>query len=302
MAVFSRYAGQNDRLLVAKSSAPCWYRIMARPRRFFGLGLALFAMGLLALLASALYRAEPSYGGKRLSNWAHEYGTNMWSNPNKAQTAIRHIGTNGVPFLLQAIAVEPSVTRKKLREMIPQKWHARLHLQDKSGDIRRMGAHGIAALGSNTPPDVIPKLMTMVTNHPDEDGRYIAAFALRTLGPTARPAIPFFVECLKTNNDKFIRDEAAIALGLVESQPEVTVPALIEFLKFALTQGPSTFEARDTIDSLRRIGTNADAALPLLRSLHDHKDEAIRTSARAAVQVINKSGENMRAPEHGRIP
>jgi len=257
--------------------------------------LAIVAVSLLAFVL-VFYRNEPSYQGKRLSDWAREYGTNKWSgNLNKAETAeaaIRRIGANGVPFLLQAIATEPSPMKKRLRKVIPQKWHARWRLEDNLGETRRMGASGIAALGTNAPPDVVPKLITLITTHPDEDSRYVAAFALRTLGPAAQPAISFFVECLKTNQDKFIRDEVAIALGSVESQPEVTVPALIEFLKFALTQGPSTFEARDAIDSLRRIGTNAHAALPLLRSLHDHKDESIRTAARSAVQVIDKSGES----------
>ena len=61
-------------------------------------------------------------------------------------------------------------------------------LEDKSSqdqETRRMGAHGIAALGSNSPPEMIPKLMMIITNHPDEDSRYVAAFALRTLGPAA---------------------------------------------------------------------------------------------------------------------
>src|SRR5688572_17856480 len=268
---------------------------MALPRRFFGFALALVGVGLLALVL-VFYRNEPSYQGKRLSDWAREYGSNHWSSSQEkakpAQAAIQSIGADGVPFLLHAIATAPSPMKKRLRTVIPQKWHAKWGLEDKWGETRRMGAHGIAALGSNAPPDLIPKLITIITTHADEDSRYVAAFALRTLGPVAQSAIPFFVDCLRTNTDKFIRDEAAIALGSVESQPEVTVPALIEFLKFALTQGPSTFEAMDAIGSLRRIGTNAHAALPLLRSLHNHKDENIRTAARDAVELIDKSGED----------
>lgn len=258
--------------------------------------LAVVAVGLLASVL-VFYRNEPSYQGKRLSDWAREYETNKWSgNANKAETAeaaIRHIGAEGVPFLLQAIATGPSPLKKRLRKVIPQKWHGGWRLEDNLGKTRRTGAYGIAALGSNAPPDVIPKLITIITTHPDEDSRYVASFALRTLGPAAKPAIPFFVECLKTNQDKFIRDEAAIALGSVGSQPEVTVPALIEFLQFALTQGPSTFEARDTIDSLRKIATDARAALPLLRSLHNHENQDIRTAAHFAVEAIDKSGPDL---------
>src|SRR5688572_345126 len=184
---------------------------MALPRRFLGFALAVVAVGLFALVL-VFYRNEPSYQGKRLSDWAREYGTNKWSgSQNKAEAAeaaIRHIGADGVPFLLRTIATEPSPLKQRLRKVIPQKWHAKLQLEDASQYTRRMGAYGIAALGTNAPPDVIPELIKIITTHPYEDSRYVASFALRTLGPAARPAIPFFVECLKTNQDKFIRDEA----------------------------------------------------------------------------------------------
>jgi len=258
--------------------------------------LAFVAVSLLAL-GLVFYSNEPSHQGKRLSNWAREYGSNHWSSsPDKAKSAeaaIQYLGADGVPFLLGAIATEPSPIKERLRRVIPQKWHAGLRLEDKSAETRRMGAYGVAALGTNAPPEVISKLIMIITTHPDEDSRYVAAFALRTLGPGARPAIPFFVDCLKTNKDKFIRDEAAIALGSVQSLPEVTVPALIEFLQFALTQGPSTFEATDAIGSLRQIGTDARAALPLLRSLHNHENVDIRTAAHFAVERIDTSGGDL---------
>ena len=64
------------------------------------------------------YRNEPSYQGKRLSDWAREYGTNKWSrNANKAEmaeVAIRHIGAEGVPFLLQAIESVRAQTLKNI--------------------------------------------------------------------------------------------------------------------------------------------------------------------------------------------
>jgi hypothetical protein len=270
---------------------------MTRRPRVYLFALALIIAAVLALLAWAFYPTEPSHQGKRLSKWVVEYATNYWrNNPGpaaKAQAAVRHIGADGVPFLLDAIATEPSSLKKKLRDIFPPKWHRKLRIEDKSGDTRRMGSHGIAALGTNAPPDIIPRLMMIITNHPHQDSRYIAAYALRTLGPAAEPAIPFFVECLKKSDHPGIRDEAAIALGLVQCQPEVTVPALTNYLEFCIASfGSSKFEtseAWDAIRSLRNIGPKARAALPLLRSLLNHKDSIIRDEAEIAVRHIDDS-------------
>src|SRR5213593_818865 len=103
-----------------------------------------------------VYRSEPVYKGKPLSAWAQQYGSNNWSAnegpAREAELAIRHIGSEAVPFLLDQMRSEESRTKKKLRELLPVKWHNKLPLKDTSGDARRMGAHGIAALGTNAPP------------------------------------------------------------------------------------------------------------------------------------------------------
>lgn len=265
-----------------------------RPRLFV-CAFALIIVLVLTLLTWTFYPTEPSYQGKRLSIWVDEYATNFWRNnpgpARKAQEAVRHIGDDGVPFLLDAIATEPSSLKKKLRDLLPQRWHVKLRLEDKSRQTRLMGAHGIAALGTNAPPDIIPKLIMIITNHSHQDSRYIAAYALRWLGPAAEPAIPFFVECLKKSDDPLIRDEAAIALGRVQCQPGVTVPALINYLEVRIASfSPSNeFEIWDAIRSLRDIGTNARPALPLLASLLKHKVETVRSEAESAMRHIDDS-------------
>ena len=95
---------------------------MALTRRFLISALAVVTVGVLALVL-VFYRDEPSYEGKRLSEWAREYGSNYWSGSQDkakpAEAAIQHIGADGVPFLLEAIATEPSPMKKRLRKVIP---------------------------------------------------------------------------------------------------------------------------------------------------------------------------------------
>lgn len=228
-------------------------------------GLALLLVGWLGL--SILSHREPSYHGRRLSDWARQYGANNWGTnrvaAKEAEIAIQHIGTNGIPYLLQYMQRRDSALKAKLRKVIPRKWHNRLHLQDRAGDIRRVGAHGIAALGTNA-AGALPSLIQIATNHPDEDGRYIAVFAIRTLGPASEPALPFLIQCL-TNSSAEIRDDAALGLGYNRLRPAVAVPALIQYVNFAKTS-PRSFEFRDAVESLARLSPGAalDIVLPMV--------------------------------------
>jgi hypothetical protein len=236
-----------------------------------------------------VYRPEPVYQGKRLGAWAQQFGSNNWSvNPasREAESAIRQMGAQGIPFLLDRMRAEESGAMRKLREILPQRWHDSLRLKDRSGETRRIGSWGIAALGTNAPPDLVPKLIAIATHHPDEDGRYIAVFALRTLGPRAEPAIPFFVRCL-TNSYNIIRDEAAMGLGSVGRQPGIAVPALMQYLEFARTT-PSSFEAVNAIESLGKFGTNARAAAPLLLSFLNHSRVEVRVTVTNCLPWIDE--------------
>src|SRR5262245_15912350 len=79
-----------------------------------------------------LHSSEPVYNGKTLTAWAQQYGSNNWRGGDtalaarEAEAAIREIGTNGIPFLLDLMRVSDSAVKKKLRTALPRKWHARL--------------------------------------------------------------------------------------------------------------------------------------------------------------------------------
>ena len=180
-----------------------------------------------------LRRVEPVYNGKPLTSWAQQYGSNNWSGrkelAREAEFAVQQIGTNAIPFLLDLMQARDSNLKKRLRQHVPRKWHDPLHLNDNSGKVRRMGAHGLAALGTNAPA-AVPALVELATQHPDEDGRYIAVFALRTLGPAAEDAIPFYIRCL-TNKDDTICNEAAVGLALIPHRHETTFPAFLKYLE-----------------------------------------------------------------------
>ena len=224
---------------------------------------------------SILLQREPSYNGKRLGDWAQQFGANNWSTnriaAEEAQIAIQHFGTNGIPFFLDCMRKRDSILKAKFRKTFSPKWHEKLHLRDHSDDIRRVGAHGIAALGTNAAL-ALPSLLQCATNHPDEDGRYIAVFAIRTLGPAAEPAVPFLIQCL-TNSVNIIRDDAALALGYNRLRPEMAVPALVQYINFAKTSS-SPFELRDAVESLAAFSPSL--VFPFLLPMLDDQSPSVR--------------------------
>ncbi len=232
---------------------------------------------IIAIIGWAIFVSrEPAYNGKPLSAWAEQYGSNHWSAnraaADEAELAIRKIGTNCIPFLLELMRTTDPPLKKKLRDIVPRNWHDALHLKDESGKIRRIGAHGLNALGTNAPAAVAP-LVEIARHHPDGDGRYMAVFALSRLGPAAEPAVPFLIQCL-TNNDATIRNEGATGLVLIPSQWQNALPPLIQYLESI--KSSSGWEIMHGISLLAQLGTNARPAMPLLLSMLNHSDPAVR--------------------------
>jgi|GEM_PF-1199707 HEAT repeat protein len=230
-----------------------------------------------------LFNAEPAYQGKPLSAWVRQFSTNSFgmglkSSADEAERAIRHIGGDALPYLLRQIRATDSTPKKKLRGVVPPKLHGPLGLSDNSGEIRRLGAHGIHALGTNAAP-AGKALIEIATLHPQEDARYIAVFALRKLAPIGEPVFPFLLQCL-TNSEATIRDEAAIAIGSMRDRPALVVPILIQYLQSAKTS-QHTYECSDAVGLLGFFGTNASAAAPVFVELLNHYSIDVR------IQVTN---------------
>ena len=252
--------------------------------------LLIFAVAAVAVLLGwrLFHPPEPVYQGKPLSAWVRQFNTNYLvgskSSAEEAQRAIQHIGVEALPFLLRQMRASDSSLKKRLRAAVPLKWHDRLGLRDKSPELRRLGANGIHALGTNAAP-AAQALIEIATHHPNEDARYIAVYGLRKLAPIGQPVFPFLVQCL-TNSEPTIRDEAAIAFGGMEDQPARVVPILIQYLQFAKTS-PHTYECSDTVNLLRFFGTNAKAATPILLELLNHSDAEVRHQVTNALPKID---------------
>src|SRR5262245_53725289 len=82
-------------------------------RRLCFVVFVLVLIGVLVALVTS--NREPEYEGRKLSEWV----VRVWApepEVNGAENAIRHIGTNAIPFLLKWIQYEPSLRRIKWLE------------------------------------------------------------------------------------------------------------------------------------------------------------------------------------------
>jgi hypothetical protein len=140
----------------------------------FGLTLASAVLWLNAVQSTTA--AEPVYNGKALSEWL----VTMQTNSSDA-AAIRQIGTNGLPALLDIISVE-QWNRKKVLGKLKSK-----NFQEAAGNknvptkvFRRLALDGFSILGTNAEP-AIPELKRLLYASPE--CRPEVASALVKIGP-----------------------------------------------------------------------------------------------------------------------
>lgn len=272
----------------------------ARTRKFFFLLTFVFIFVFAFCVWKFLHPPEPVYNGKPLSAWAEQWGSNHWVTHSgaeakkadqEAQAAIQHIGTNGIPFLLDLMRARESALKTKLRTKLPRRWLARLHLEDRASRLKHAGAHGLAALGTNAGP-AVPGLMELVSiemtrNPPDRNDGYLPVWTLGYLRGAAEPAVPLMIECL-TNRDQSIRLDAAHGLGMINRRPDVAVPALVAYIEFQ-KQANGSGERSAAIQSLGQFGTNASAATPAFVALLRDSDPSIRQAATNWLPYINRT-------------
>ena len=147
---------------------------------------------MIAVVAFAILNrsAEPIHSGRALSQWLAIYQNQAYDqSPSpemaEAEMAVRNIGTNGIPFLLQWINYEPPTWRKKLRSNLPDRLAnspliARI-VDGAAYSKSSVAIHGFGILGTNAVA-VIPEFTRMMndTNAPTRSRR--ATLALSSLG------------------------------------------------------------------------------------------------------------------------
>jgi HEAT repeat protein len=216
---------------------------------------ALVVASLLAGLAWLVLRPhEPVCEGKPLTRWLLENldrgtGTEHPKDTHRGK-AIRALGTNALPTLIKMASTRYSTWTSILGELARVKEMAFLHL-------------------------------------PPQQGKHeAAAWALKMLGPAARPAVPALIGLLSDRNAE-VRLNAAQCLAGIGSVAQEAVPALLS--SFVRSNGTNSEDAAlrsATANALAEMGPNARVAVPQLAAAADEPE--------IALALLRIQGESLR--------
>src|ERR1700722_3235020 len=142
---------------------------MKRPRVI----LILFAILLLGVLVFCLIQPrEPSYHGRKLSEWLRDYGGNsrglvsaigrsgVRGPTDAAEQAVRAIGTNAIPTFLRWVQTIDSPMKEKWNALLDKQSVIRFRFH-KPGEFLNMAYTGFTILGQDALP-AIPDLMQLM--------------------------------------------------------------------------------------------------------------------------------------------
>ena len=275
----------------------------------------LWALGTCAVTMMAVcvlaYDREPRYKGKSLSEWLRVYAAAPDNvRRDVAADAIRHMGTNALPFLLEAVRhgvpgwmrqVSPVIGR--LPKPIQSKWAHMMAARNRASEA----AVGLAILGPVAVP-IIPELVADLDNTRRQNG------AIRALEAIGRPAVPFLVAAItnKANSMNLRRaslnqigglghdasEAVQVLMECAQREPELLVdmiwpiaatatnaPLVIPFFTNAM-QSASVDARYAAILCVLHLGKGARDAVPALKIRLFDSNIRVRTQATNSLNMI----------------
>ena len=254
-------------------------------RRVRVIALVCVVVGIMAWAFSPLGE-EPQYRGKKLSDWLAQYSENRESDADSAEgkraaeaaEALRHIGTNALPFVLKWMREKPpyfdvdgcfEVLGPKAAPAIPALTQM---LNSAEQQTVRRAIYPLAFIGKES----VPALVTALGN-PENPDRPTIAGAIRVMaidGVDTTEAVPVLVQCLKDTNTWLVIYAADALVWAARKDPSPAIPALANCLQDTRTQ------VRDSAaGSLGSFRGKARAAVPELQKLLADTDSHVRWQA-----------------------
>ncbi len=159
---------------------------------------------------------EPVYQGKKLSIWLHPYQAGgmvedpvdrqIWSDSDEA---VRAIGTNAIPFLLQRLRATDSFFSRRLLQLAAKQRFIKIRLTP-AWEFRCEAVIAFRVLGASA-SNAIPEMVDICNHTRSHEVMTHTMEALGNIGPPAVPAVTQFL----TNKNRDIRSEATNALGRI---------------------------------------------------------------------------------------
>ncbi len=248
---------------------------------------------------------EPIYEGIPLSSWVIKFGqaeSYFHGAPKDAIAAIRAIGSNAVPFLLEWM---PHPGAEALEDGFPD-WSAvegawwALGSEGKSAiptlarNINRPqhsmddyswwteSAKAISYLG----PEAIVPMLTAATNMAGQHELWELLHNFRNFGTNGAPAIPALIHWAN-DPDYWVRNGVVSALGGIGKRPDLAVPVLLN----ALEHDTNSMVRRDAAEALGSFANDSEAVLPALAKALKSPDWEARGGALSGLAKIQNKPE-----------
>jgi hypothetical protein len=243
-------------------------------------------VGFLGLLAwRAPGQREPFYEGRPLSRWLDHHVPSTAADPpynspgwKKAEEALRHIGTNGIPTLLKMISARdlPPILIQ-IREKA-QRWRLARSRYQYAMSRHEEAEYAFQVLGA-TASNAVPGLMAIYQRNISPSSQRCAALALGHIGPGARAALPVLFRDF-THTNPHVRFYAVSAVMNIGGDPEVVVPKLTMALQ------DSNINVRwNALSGLSRFFARARPAVPEIQKLLGDQGKVGASPIREQVEI-----------------
>ena len=208
----------------------------------------------ITLIALLTREREPSYSGKPLSFWVVQLCPMNPSSPGKpeAEKAIRHIGTNAIPYLLKWVSYEEPELRGIRQTVINAKDQFPITLRKRI-------------------PSSVDNWVSDVWNY-GKNGGAPEAFAI--LGTVATPAIPDLERLLQDTTKTNTCRMALYSLAAISTN---SIPLVATRLTDPDAQ--QRIWAMEAVYCFPTLRTNAQPLVPLLVHCLSHPDKSVRRRA-----------------------
>ena len=263
------------------------------------------------LIVTTIYSPEPTYQGKKLSDWTKAFfkrtanGYTI-SRGGPSADAVKQIGKKAVPTLLKMIGLKKPYDKGFSYDTQMQAaggfWALGPAAESAIPELTKLlnqpkYATGAAeSLAGIDPLAAEPLIQSLNSTNPSV--RVLAASALGkgfeshyldsityftpTLGTNAASAVDALIPCTK-DSDKIVRAVATSALGNIDQEPEEVIPVLVEQLK---DNDPQC--RRMAAQAIGFFGKDARLAIPSLTSAMSDSDGNVRRLAKEALERINR--------------
>jgi hypothetical protein len=220
---------------------------------------------------------EPVYGGKPLTVWLAICHTGSPPVRLEAEEAVRRIGTNSIPFLLEMLCAYDLALKLRTRKFARRHQNfVKIAANTPAWTAQVYAAHGFRVLGTNA-VQAVPELVKILDEEISPMSQASTAVAFLWIGPPARAAVPSLLRGATATNTE-VRFNSIWALGDIHAEPKKVLPVLTNALR-----DPHAGIRKQAIFSVVSFSTDAGEMAPAISALLSDPDKNVRDTARWAL-------------------